>query len=64
MQLSDPRSRHHRPERIYVSGHRNPDTDSISSAIGYAKLKFRLDPETDYVPVRLRELETARPPRH
>ncbi len=56
VQLSDPRSRHHRPERIYVSGHRNPDTDSISSAIGYAELKSRLDPETDYVPVRLGEL--------
>ncbi len=41
---------------VYVSGHRNPDTDSISSAIGYAELKSRLDPNTDYVPVRLGEL--------
>ncbi|WP_372791412.1 putative manganese-dependent inorganic diphosphatase [Paraconexibacter sp.] len=56
MQLSDPRSRHHRPERIYVSGHRNPDTDSIASAIAYAELKSRLDPDTEYVPVRLGEL--------
>jgi inorganic pyrophosphatase/exopolyphosphatase len=23
---------------IYVTGHRNPDTDSIGSAIGYAEL--------------------------
>jgi manganese-dependent inorganic pyrophosphatase len=38
---------------IYVSGHRNPDTDSIASAIGYAELKGRLDPNNDYVPVRL-----------
>jgi len=38
---------------VYISGHRNPDTDSISSAIGYAELKSRLDPRTDYIPVRL-----------
>ena len=41
---------------IYVSGHRSPDTDSIASAIGYAELKARLDPNSDYVPVRLGEL--------
>jgi manganese-dependent inorganic pyrophosphatase len=40
---------------IYVTGHRNPDTDSIASAIGYAELKNRLDPRSDYVPVRLGE---------
>jgi manganese-dependent inorganic pyrophosphatase len=38
---------------IYVTGHRNPDTDSIASAIGYAELRHRLDPNNDYVPVRL-----------
>jgi manganese-dependent inorganic pyrophosphatase len=38
---------------IYVTGHRNPDTDSIASAIGYAELKGRLDPNNEYVPVRL-----------
>jgi manganese-dependent inorganic pyrophosphatase len=38
---------------IYVTGHRSPDTDSIASAIGYAELKGRLDPNNDYVPVRL-----------
>jgi manganese-dependent inorganic pyrophosphatase len=38
---------------IYVTGHRNPDTDSIASAIGYAELKGRLDPDNDYTPVRL-----------
>jgi manganese-dependent inorganic pyrophosphatase len=42
--------------RIYVTGHRNPDTDSIASAIGYAELRGRLDPRNDYVPVRLGEL--------
>jgi len=41
---------------IYVTGHRNPDTDSIASAIGYAELKGRLDPRNDYVPVRLGDL--------
>jgi manganese-dependent inorganic pyrophosphatase len=39
--------------RIYVTGHRNPDTDSIASAIGYAELLRRLDSENEYVPVRL-----------
>jgi manganese-dependent inorganic pyrophosphatase len=44
-----------KPERVrvYVCGHRNPDTDSIASAIGYAELKNLIDPERDYVPVRL-----------
>ncbi len=37
----------------YVTGHRNPDTDSIAAAIGYAELKSRLDPDGEYVPVRL-----------
>lgn len=30
----------------YVIGHRNPDTDSIASAIGYAALKQRLGDST------------------
>ena len=38
---------------IYVTGHRNPDLDSIAAAIGYAELKRRLDPSNEYVPVRL-----------
>jgi manganese-dependent inorganic pyrophosphatase len=42
--------------RIYVTGHRNPDTDSIASAVGYAELKRRVDPHNEYVPVRLGEL--------
>src|SRR3954464_8268579 len=41
---------------VYVTGHRNPDTDSIAAAIGYAELKGRLDPRNEYVPVRLGEL--------
>src|SRR4051812_26849493 len=38
---------------VYVSGHRNPDLDSIGAAIGYAELKERLRSEDHYVPVRL-----------
>lgn len=30
------------PEAIYVIGHKNPDTDSIVAAIGYAQLKQQL----------------------
>jgi manganese-dependent inorganic pyrophosphatase len=41
---------------IYVTGHRNPDLDSIASAIGYAELKGRLRPAESYVPVRLGEI--------
>jgi manganese-dependent inorganic pyrophosphatase len=41
--------------RIYITGHRNPDTDSIASAIGYAELKGRLDQRNEYVAVRLGE---------
>jgi len=45
---------------IYVIGHRNPDTDTIVSAIGYADLKQRSE-ELDTKPVRLGDLsaETA-----
>lgn len=38
---------------VYVTGHRNPDLDSIGSAIGYAELKSRLDHDATYIPVRL-----------
>ncbi|MHB8656454.1 MAG: putative manganese-dependent inorganic diphosphatase [Solirubrobacteraceae bacterium] len=43
---------------IYVTGHRNPDTDSVASAIGYAELKTRLDPHNRYTPVRLGDCNT------
>lgn len=41
---------------VYVTGHRNPDLDSIGSAIGYAELRNRQDPDTTYVPVRLGDI--------
>ncbi len=40
---------------IYVTGHRNPDADSIAAAIGYAELKGRLDTRNSYTAVRLGE---------
>ena len=43
---------------IYVTGHRNPDTDSIAAAVGYAELMRRLDTRNAYVPVRLGEVNT------
>ena len=42
--------------RIYVTGHRNPDTDSIAAAVAYAELLGRLDLNNSYVPVRLGEV--------
>lgn len=42
--------------KIYITGHKNPDTDSIASAIVYADLKSRLDDENKYIPLRLGEL--------
>ena len=41
---------------VYVTGHRNPDTDTIASAIGYAELKGRLHPDDVYAPARLGEV--------
>ena len=41
--------------RVYVIGHKNPDTDSICSAIAYADIKNRTDktkPTWHAVPVR------------
>lgn len=40
---------------IYVTGHKNPDVDSIVSAIAYAALKSSLG-ERDVMPVRLGEV--------
>jgi manganese-dependent inorganic pyrophosphatase len=43
---------------IHVTGHRNPDTDSIAAAIGYAELRAHLDPANTYIPVRLGDLNS------
>ncbi len=42
------------PEKIYIVGHKNPDTDTVCSAIAYADLKRQLG--FDAVPVRAGEL--------
>ena len=39
-------------KKVVVIGHKNPDTDSICSAIAYAGLKNIIDAETEYVPLR------------
>lgn len=39
-------------ETIYITGHRNPDLDSICSAIAYAALKNEIDPGNSYIAVR------------
>ncbi len=43
---------------VYVTGHKNPDTDSIASAIGYAEFKNLVDPENFYAPARLGEVNS------
>lgn len=37
---------------IYITGHRNPDMDSVTAAVTYAYLKNRTDRENTYIPVR------------
>ena len=39
-------------ERIFVIGHKNPDTDSICSAIVYADIKNRTSQKVKYIPKR------------
>lgn len=36
---------------VYITGHRNPDLDSLCSAVAYARLKNLTDPDNEYVPV-------------
>ena len=38
-------------DKVYVIGHKNPDTDSICSSICYAYLKRQITGD-DYVPMR------------
>lgn len=42
-------------EKIYIFGHKNPDSDSICSAIGYAEYK-RGNGEIEPIPIRLGEI--------
>lgn len=42
-------------DKVYITGHRVPDTDSICSALAYAELKNRLG-DVEAVPIRIGEL--------
>ena len=43
---------------VIVVGHKNPDTDSICSAIAYAYLKNKIDPEYNYIACRAGTVNT------
>ena len=38
-------------KEVYITGHRNPDMDTVCSSYAYAQLKKILDPSHDYRPV-------------
>ena len=44
---------------IYITGHKNPDLDSVCSAYGYAKLMNLQDPDNNYIPVRCGHLSSS-----
>lgn len=46
-------------KNIYITGHRNPDLDSVCSAMAYARLKNIIDPENNYIPVRCGHLSDS-----
>ena len=39
-------------EKVFICGHKNPDTDSVASATSYAYLKNQISDEYEYVPIR------------
>ena len=45
--------------KVYITGHRNPDVDSVCSAYAYSRLKSILDPANEYVPVRCGHLSES-----
>lgn len=44
---------------IYITGHKNPDLDSVCSAYGYAALMNLQDPDNTYIPVRCGHLSSS-----
>lgn len=44
---------------VYITGHRNPDMDTLCSSLGYAALKNLIDPRTNYVPIRCSHLNSS-----
>lgn len=45
-------------EEIFITGHRNPDMDSVSSAWAYARLMNRIDPDNSYHAIRCGHMNT------
>lgn len=45
--------------KIYITGHRNPDMDSVCAAWSYAQFKNLTDPENTYIPVRCGHLSDS-----
>lgn len=41
---------------VYIIGHRNPDTDSICSALAYAALRNAIEQSNRFIPVRIGEV--------
>ena len=39
------------PKTVFVSGHRNPDIDSLASSFALAELRRRQNPETHFLPI-------------
>ena len=44
---------------IYITGHKNPDLDSVCSAYGYARLMNLQDPDNTYIPIRCGHLSSS-----
>lgn len=44
---------------IFITGHKNPDLDSIASAWAYAVLKNQIDSQNNYIPVRCGHMNEA-----
>ena len=44
---------------VYITGHKNPDLDSVCSAYAYAKLMNLQDPDNEYIPVRCGHLSDS-----
>ncbi|MCR4676034.1 MAG: DHH family phosphoesterase, partial [Sphaerochaetaceae bacterium] len=46
-------------DKIFITGHRNPDMDSVCAAYGYAALKNATSREKNYVAVRCGHLSDS-----
>ena len=52
MSIVEEQLSHNMERDILVTGHRNPDTDSICAAIAYARLKNIINHTNRYIPCR------------